>query len=108
MIPGRTFGADEIVLPPAATLYLFSDGVFEIETADNRQLTLQDFTPLIAGGNGSSRSEPQRIYRDVRALAKQGPLPDDFSIVVFEFPRAGTAQLKCLCRHRGTRRQSLQ
>ena len=86
MISGRAFGADEIVLPPAVTLYLFSDGVFEIETADNRQLTLQDFIPLIAGGSGASRAEPQRIYRDVRALAKQGPLPDDFSIVVLEFP----------------------
>ena len=86
MIAGRAFAADEIVLPPAATLYLFSDGVFEIETADNRQLALQDFIPMIAKGAGPSRSEPQRLYREVRALARQGPLADDLCIVTLEFP----------------------
>ena len=57
-----------------------------IATADNKQMTLQDFIPVIARSTGPAAAEPQRIYREIRALAKPGPLMDDFSIVVLEFP----------------------
>jgi serine phosphatase RsbU (regulator of sigma subunit) len=86
MLPSRDYAAEETVLPPGSSLYLFSDGVFEVTTADDRQLALQDFIPIIARGSGPAGAEPQRIYREVRALAKPGPLTDDFSIVVLEFP----------------------
>jgi serine phosphatase RsbU (regulator of sigma subunit) len=86
MIPGRAFAANECLLPAASRLYLFSDGVFEISTADGKQLTLEDFVSLLRQMQASDGAEPQEIYRRVRALAKPGPLADDFSIVALNFP----------------------
>jgi serine phosphatase RsbU (regulator of sigma subunit) len=86
MMPGRTFKAAECVLPAAAMLYLFSDGVFEITSADGKQMTLQDFLPVLQQPCPSLADEPKRIYQRVRAIARPGPLADDLSVVVLSFP----------------------
>lgn len=86
MIPGREFISDVRHLPPSSTLYLFSDGAFEIETAEGKQLTLQDFKSLLGGPPRQPAGEPLRIYKQVRSWAKPGPLPDDLSVVTLHFP----------------------
>src|SRR3974377_863444 len=37
--PDTAFKSDTVQVPPGATFYLFSDGVFEITTADGHQWT---------------------------------------------------------------------
>lgn len=86
MIPGRTFASAERTLPPGSTLYLFSDGAFEIETPEGKQLTLQDFKPVLSGPPKAPAGEPLRIYKQVRAWAKPGPLADDLCVVTLHFP----------------------
>ena len=68
-----------------ASLHVFSDGVYEIEDKEGRQLGLSDFLPLLAQGPVEGRSEPQRIYQSVREKARPGPLDDDFSYLVLKF-----------------------
>jgi serine phosphatase RsbU (regulator of sigma subunit) len=65
---------------------LFSDGAFEIETADGKQWGLDDFLPLLRDSTGTAAGEPQRLYAAVRKVARPGPLDDDFSAVVIAFP----------------------
>jgi hypothetical protein len=81
---GTRFEAATAPIPADSSLYLFSDGVFEILT-DVRQWRLDDFLPLLLEPASSGASECQRLYQAVNA-AGSGPLEDDFSLLVVTFP----------------------
>jgi len=83
--PGAAYKADSLLVPPGASVYLFSDGVFEIVTIDGIQWGLQDFLPLILKPPADGVSECQRLYREVRGVARPSGLDDDFSLVVLTF-----------------------
>jgi serine phosphatase RsbU (regulator of sigma subunit) len=84
-IPGKTYKADSITVPPGASIYLFSDGVFEIVTIDGLQWGLQDFLPLLRKPPIEGLTECQRLYREVARTARPGGLDDDFSLLVMTF-----------------------
>ncbi|MDR3511249.1 MAG: SpoIIE family protein phosphatase, partial [Caulobacteraceae bacterium] len=84
-MPNTTYKSDSTTVPPGASVYLFSDGVFEIVTIDGVQWSLQDFLPLIVKPRADGLTECQRLFRDVTSVARPGGLDDDFSLVVFEF-----------------------
>ena len=86
MMPDRAYSAASTTVPPGSHLYLFSDGAFEIETAEGKQWGLDDFLPLLRDSTGTAAGEPQRLYAAVRKVARPGPLDDDFSAVVIAFP----------------------
>jgi serine phosphatase RsbU (regulator of sigma subunit) len=79
------FSEGQAELPKGASLHIFSDGVFEIEDREGTQLGLQDFLPVLAQEAVEGRSEPQRIFQNVRERARPGPLDDDFSYLVLHF-----------------------
>ncbi|MDE2370402.1 MAG: SpoIIE family protein phosphatase [Burkholderiales bacterium] len=85
-LPPRAFAAAEVEVAPGSTLYVFSDGVFEIDTVQGRCWGLGDFTPLLLEPPEAGLSEPLRLQRRVRAAALPGPLADDFSILAVTFP----------------------
>jgi serine phosphatase RsbU (regulator of sigma subunit) len=74
-----------IEIPEGSALHVFSDGVFEVDDKNGRQLGLSDLLPLLRQEPVEGRSEPQRIYQSVRAFARPGPLEDDFSYLVVKF-----------------------
>lgn len=76
--------ASEVVVPANSSLYLFSDGVFEIVGHDGRQWALGDILPLLR--SDPAPQEPQRLYEAVRSAARSGPLDDDFSVLLLRFP----------------------
>jgi hypothetical protein len=84
-VPGRTYLADSVETPPGASLFLFSDGVFEIVTNGGQEWTLQDFLPLILRPPAEGLTTSQRIFRDVTRAARPGGFDDDFSLVVLTF-----------------------
>ena len=73
------------------SLYLFSDGLFEIVTKDQQQWELSDLLPLfLQPGSGGTPdvakvSEAERVYNAVREVAAPGPLADDVSLLVVTF-----------------------
>ncbi|HWE47069.1 MAG TPA: SpoIIE family protein phosphatase [Caulobacteraceae bacterium] len=83
--PGRTYSADSTVIPPGATLYVFSDGVFEVVTSAGLQWGLNDFVPLILEPMIEGVTESSRLHQTVMKNAKQGGLDDDFTLVVAKF-----------------------
>jgi serine phosphatase RsbU (regulator of sigma subunit) len=85
IMPGHAFVADSVQVPPASMLYLFSDGVFEIVTAQGKRWELDDFLPLLLERGPAGMAEPQRLYHAVRAIARHGPLEDDHSMLVATF-----------------------
>jgi hypothetical protein len=83
--PGKVFVADAVVVPAGASLFLFSDGVFEIVTKDGQEWGLNDFLPLIRKPAGEGLTKCQTIFRDVTEAARPGGFDDDFSLVVMTF-----------------------
>jgi serine phosphatase RsbU (regulator of sigma subunit) len=82
METGR-WAVGETTVPEGATLTLFSDGAFEIVTAEGGQWDMATFCALLTGPQDTS---PEALYQAVRAAARSGPLDDDVSIVQFQIP----------------------
>lgn len=79
------FTPGQASVPAGATIYLFSDGVFEVVTASGKRWELDDFIPLLEDSPLPGVSEPQRLLSKVRAVARSASFEDDFSLVTVTF-----------------------
>ncbi len=113
MLPDPRIVAADVEVPAGSTLHLFSDGVFEVVDREGRQLGLDDIVAMLAdvtrpailppaiprpaipqpaiprpatGAHAAAPDDPKRLYDRIRAIARPGPLDDDFSALVFRFP----------------------
>ncbi len=84
--PDVAYKVERTTVPPASTLYVFSDGAFEIQTADRRRRTEREFLPLLLEPPLPGTPEPDRIYAAVRQQAGSRPLDDDFTLMAIGFP----------------------
>lgn len=84
-MPAMEFRQQSVFVPPGASLYVFSDGVYEIIDKNDKQWAIDDFVDLILAGPEPGVSEPDRLYREVSSRAQPHTLDDDFSLVVFTF-----------------------
>jgi sigma-B regulation protein RsbU (phosphoserine phosphatase) len=85
-VPAVTYATSETTVPPDSTIYLFSDGVFEIMTKEEQPWRLGDFVRLLAADNvGKQRPTPAGLYDSVKARVKNGAFEDDFSLVSIMF-----------------------
>ena len=78
------FSEGSAQVPPGSSLYLFSDGVFEIEMRDGGQWTIEEFTQAVVAPR-SAGPETERLRDAARAVARQPAFDDDFSMVVATF-----------------------
>jgi sigma-B regulation protein RsbU (phosphoserine phosphatase) len=83
--PAHDFKAESTTVPEDASLYLFSDGVFEIDTAAGQRWELEDLLPMLLEVAVPDLAETQRIYQSVQQVARRGPFDDDFSVLVTNF-----------------------
>jgi serine phosphatase RsbU (regulator of sigma subunit) len=86
MLPDQTYEVAHTTVPPGSTLFVFSDGAYEILTKDDQRWELENFVPLIMQPAVPGVTEPDRLYQAVKQVAKPGPLEVDCSIVAFRFP----------------------
>ena len=82
---GRDFRAASTAVAPGSTLYLFSDGLFEVEYANGRQGDIDDLLPLLLAPAAAGASEVRRIVGEVRRLAKRSVFDDDVTLLVVTF-----------------------
>ena len=85
-MPAMTFTQATVTVPESASVYIFSDGVYEIIDKDAKQWGLDDFVTLILDESAAGKTEPVRLYDKVREVALPSTLDDDFSLVVMTFP----------------------
>jgi serine phosphatase RsbU (regulator of sigma subunit) len=83
--PGNQYDVQQMTVPEGSALYVFSDGVFEIATADKQQWALSDFLPLLIEPALPGTPETERLYQAVRRAAGPGPFDDDFSLLRVTF-----------------------
>lgn len=84
-MPAMQFRQETVTIPPGASLYVFSDGVYEIIDKAGKQWAIEDFVDLVLAGPEDGIAEPDRLYREVSARAQPHTLDDDFSLVVLTF-----------------------
>jgi phosphoserine phosphatase RsbU/P len=80
MVPGLPFDTQTVELVADAKLFLFSDGVFEIEQTDGEMWKYDEFLEFM---RNSTSGEPlmDRLLGHVQQLHGSNQLGDDFSIV---------------------------
>jgi serine phosphatase RsbU (regulator of sigma subunit) len=83
---GIKFSTSAIDVPPKSMLYVFSDGVFEFETAERDVWGLDSFIPLLVRPPIPGKPEPLRLADEVRAIAGRETFEDDFALMAFTFP----------------------
>ncbi len=84
-IPKRTFISNQIILPKNSRILLYSDGVFEFKTKENKIWGLKKFTQHYQE-NGPDRNFKLTDYNEfARKLSKNGYFEDDFSMLKLEF-----------------------
>ena len=82
MMPGYAYRSVTADVAPGSTLYVFSDGVFEIETAGGSEWGIDDFVSLLAAPKTAGKKESQRILEAVMARTGRRTFEDDFTLVV--------------------------
>ena len=85
MMPGYEYRSDRVQVPTGSSLFLFSDGVFEIDTADGRPWGIDDFVPLLTEPRHPGKAESRRILETVTARTGRQSFEDDFTLVVATF-----------------------
>jgi serine phosphatase RsbU (regulator of sigma subunit) len=82
MMSGYGYRRGNASFAPGSALYLFSDGVFEIEAADGREWGMEDFVGLLTQPAVPAKAESQRILESVQAATGRQSFEDDFTLVV--------------------------
>jgi sigma-B regulation protein RsbU (phosphoserine phosphatase) len=85
LAPGAVYARETVVVPPDARLYLFSDGVFEVQRPDGKMTTFEEFVDFLKGAGTDGRSDLDLLFEHLVQLRGGGTLEDDFSIVRFAF-----------------------
>jgi serine phosphatase RsbU (regulator of sigma subunit) len=79
------FESASVEVPPGSRLYVFSDGVFEIEAKDGQQWGLDDVLPLIVEPPVPGMTEPARLLQAIRGHSRSPDFEDDFTVLVATF-----------------------
>ncbi|MEO0650955.1 MAG: SpoIIE family protein phosphatase, partial [Planctomycetota bacterium] len=74
----RAFDAAQTTLAPGESLWVFSDGAFEVVDASGRERSLADFEALLAS---TPERRPAMIHGAVCEVAGLTHLADDFSLL---------------------------
>lgn len=87
MMPGYKYAGGHGHVPPGSSLYIFSDGVFEIDPTAGKVWggSLDDFVPLLTTPAEPGKTESRRILEGVMARTGRESFEDDFTLVVATF-----------------------
>ncbi|MBN9520871.1 SpoIIE family protein phosphatase [bacterium] len=91
MMPGMPYENKTVPVPSGARLVVFSDGVFEIDIVEKRQMwPFEDFITFLGGLMGQDDMLDRQLAHS-RALAGAETLDDDFSMLEAWFPPSEAA-----------------
>jgi len=80
-MPGIDFKSAMVEVPESCRLYLFSDGVYEIECEDGTMWGFDNFEHFMTELNGDTEPVLGRLLTHVRTLSRAETLEDDLSIL---------------------------
>jgi pSer/pThr/pTyr-binding forkhead associated (FHA) protein len=84
-VKSARFAADRVDVAPGSALYVFSDGVFEVETRAGGLWSIEELAQRIEGPAVPAEPETRRLLDAVRGVSRSPTFDDDFSMVVARF-----------------------
>ncbi len=84
-IDGLDFSSREVDVPQSATLYVFSDGTFEIPRPDGSMGTLDQICELLASQPRGGETALDTVVEQTNTLSGGADLADDLSILAVTF-----------------------
>jgi sigma-B regulation protein RsbU (phosphoserine phosphatase) len=84
MLPDSDFPSKVYDVQAGSQLYVYSDGVFEIESPDGSLWTLDEFVTFV-GNKSPNGSRLEMLWRQANDLHGQQTLDDDFTVIEVTF-----------------------
>ena len=85
MLPDAQFTDQEVEVDPESSLYLYSDGAYEVVLTDGEEWRVNQFLDMLANEPGTGNEELDRIEQSVRDVMLDPEFDDDFSLLVAQF-----------------------
>lgn len=79
------YKGDTVAVPPGAHLYVFSDGVYEVERPEGGMWTLDELGTYLIENSLNQGEDVDALYRKMQAYHGQDILEDDFSMLAIHF-----------------------
>jgi len=79
--PKASYCSRSVEVPETSVLYVFSDGVYEVENREGMMWTLEELEQYLRQPGCPGVSEIENLYRDMQARRGQQVLEDDFSML---------------------------
>ncbi len=73
-------------VPPGAKMYVFSDGVYEVDTPGGEMWSLDDLQAFLSSALADGASEMDALYAALQKMHGAPILDDDFSLLRVTFP----------------------
>lgn len=84
--PRMKYGSESAHVPPGAKMYLFSDGVYEVDTPGGDMWSLDDLQAFLSSPPPEGGSEMDALYTALQKMHGTPILDDDFSLLRVTFP----------------------
>ena len=85
MFPDAEYVDASCQISPSSQLYIFSDGIYEIEGSDGTVWGLDEFIELLKNFQKSPQQNLDQLLRQVQSWNYKAQLDDDLSVVQIEF-----------------------
>ncbi|MGD9055720.1 MAG: SpoIIE family protein phosphatase, partial [Desulfobacterales bacterium] len=87
-LPSVTYKKSKHLVGERTTLYIFSDGVYEVEKADGSMWQFDEFADFMNKRESGSQSKLDRLYGHAENIRNQANFEDDFTIVEVAFGKS--------------------
>ena len=84
--PKVEFERAETQVPKGSRLYLFSDGVYEVEKPDGTMWSFEELQDYLRRPSAEAGTEIEALYKTLQELHSGNILDDDFSLLRLDFP----------------------
>lgn len=84
-LPDTEYQSEIINILPNSSLYIFSDGAYEITTKEGKQLTYRDIADFLITVDKSTDDELDKLFDFISNSNRESELKDDFSILKIKF-----------------------
>ena len=79
------YEAAEIDVPANSRLYLFSDGVYEVDRPDGTMWSFEELQDYLSHPVAESGAEIEALYKTLQEMHSVDVLEDDFSLLRVDF-----------------------
>jgi sigma-B regulation protein RsbU (phosphoserine phosphatase) len=86
VVPDASYQNATQAVNPAGRLYIYSDGVYEVSTADGQLLMIDGFVDILTACAGDGSSRTSCVRQQIQAICGGTDFSDDFSLLEVEFP----------------------